>query len=128
MISKKLNSNIFIPEKSWVGVVTELKLNNNCDKLESSLYDYIINIINFEENSIQVSISYKRISDSKFQKEFANLYIFEDGSIKGQDMNGFLDGKIIEKNDQKIMEICYRSLDRNKKFMLSYYGQLKFKG
>jgi len=125
-MSKKLNPKVFIPEKNWSGIITETKLKNTGDDLEINYYNYTINIINYHENSIQVAISYKKVNESIYKREFANLYILHDGLIRGQDANGQLDGKILERDNERFMEIIYRSYE-NKNYMISYYGELKFK-
>jgi len=125
-MSKKLNPKVFIPEKNWSGIITETKLKNTGDDLEINYYNYTINIINYHENSIQVAISYKKVNESIYKREFANLYILHDGSIRGQDANGQIDGRIIERDKERYMELVYRSYE-NKNYIISYYGELKFK-
>lgn len=125
-MSKKLNPRVFIPEKSWSGIITETKLKNTGDDLEINHYNYLINIMNYYENSIQIAISYKKINESLYKIEYANLYILQDGTIRGQDSNGQLDGRILEKDNERYMEVVYRS-NESKNYMTSYFGELKFK-
>ena len=116
--------NTLTPNKGWSGTVSETRFKNNGESLNIQLYNLNLIVLNKNENFYQVSLNSKKINEEKYVKEFGNLLILPDGSIKGQDANGLIDGRITEKNNKKIMEIYYRSITKSDS-MVSYYGELE---
>jgi len=110
-------------ERKWKGVVKEVKFYYETTAIDVDYYDYSIDMINTLENCIQISIKYKRMDEKNYRQEYGILYLLSDGVIHGQDANGFIDGRIMERENKKIMEIYYRSKTDN----LSFSGELELK-
>lgn len=121
------NPFFFLPGRIWSGIVSETRFKQSADSINIQFYNLSIHFVNKNENCFQISLNYKKINDETFKKEFGNLYILPDGTIRGQDINGFIDGRIFEKDNTKRMEVFYRSTQKSNDSMLSYYGELELK-
>jgi len=111
----------------WSGTVCETRFKNNGMSLNLQLYDLNLMVLNNVENFYQIVINYKKINEKDFKKEFGNLLILPDNTIRGQDPNGLIDGRIFEREGNKIMEIYYRMTQNIENSMVSYYGELELK-
>ncbi len=118
-------SNFFAPGKIWSGIVSEIRLKNNAESVNLTFFNLQVIILNKHENSFQIQLNYKKINDQQFKKEYGNIYLLSDNSIRGQDTNGLIDGFIKEKNGYPVFEIYYRSNpQKNLDSMVSYSGEL----
>lgn len=118
-------TSFFAPGKIWSGIVSEIRLKNNAESVNLTFFNLQINILNRHENSFQIQINYKKINDQQFKKEYGNIYLLSDNSIKGSDTNGFIDGFMKDKNGYPVFEIYYRANPlKNIESMVSYSGEL----
>ena len=111
--------------RAWEGIVTEVLMSGKDNSSIMENYKISLAFINKTKNFYQILMQYQKLNEKNYHEEYINMTIFKDGSIKGQDANGILDGKIFEKEGIRKMEISYRSFLNKKGLMHSYFGELE---
>lgn len=112
-------------KKIWSGIIKEIIMKSDSEKKQINPYILTLEFREIEKNAYQVIMLTKKMGlKDNISAEYATIYCNEDGIIKGCDINGVIDGRIIGGNKKRKMEFFYRSF-KNEGLIVSYFGELE---